>query len=121
MGCEPGEILAWLGPAIGPAAFEAGGEVRDAFMAEQAEAAAAFAPFVQRGEMAGGYLSAGPTAPRPRRRHRHLWRRILHLQRQRALLPYRRDGQTGRMASLVAGKIAEEALASGRKRLFTPW
>lgn len=30
MGCPPQELLAWLGPAIGPRAFEVGEEVRDA-------------------------------------------------------------------------------------------
>jgi copper oxidase (laccase) domain-containing protein len=31
---KPENILAWLGPAIGPEAFEVGPEVRDAFMAK---------------------------------------------------------------------------------------
>ena len=29
LGCPPSELLAWLGPAIGPEAFEIGPEVRD--------------------------------------------------------------------------------------------
>ncbi|MFM1895057.1 MAG: peptidoglycan editing factor PgeF [Pseudomonadota bacterium] len=33
MGVEPGECLAWLGPAIGPCHFEVGPEVRAAFLA----------------------------------------------------------------------------------------
>jgi YfiH family protein len=33
LGVEPRQALAWLGPAIGPEAFEVGGEVRDAFLA----------------------------------------------------------------------------------------
>ncbi|MGK8707972.1 peptidoglycan editing factor PgeF [Metapseudomonas otitidis] len=38
------QILVWLGPAIGPAAFEVGPEVRDAFITQHAEADAAFRP-----------------------------------------------------------------------------
>jgi len=40
----PDEILAWLGPAIGPAAFEVGEEVRATFLADNPAAAAAFRP-----------------------------------------------------------------------------
>ena len=39
---NPENILAWLGPAIGPRAFEVGVEVREAFMAVDAKASAAF-------------------------------------------------------------------------------
>lgn len=39
----PGEVMAWLGPAIGPTAFEVGEEVREAFVNEDAGAAAHFA------------------------------------------------------------------------------
>jgi hypothetical protein len=39
------DVLAWLGPAIGPAAFEVGPEVREAFLAQHGGAAAtAFVP-----------------------------------------------------------------------------
>jgi hypothetical protein len=44
MGVSPGEVLACLGPGIGPQAFEVGPEVRDAFVARNALAASAFAP-----------------------------------------------------------------------------
>lgn len=45
----PGQLLAWLGPAIGPDHFEVGGEVRAAFLgspplASSREAVACFAP-----------------------------------------------------------------------------
>lgn len=39
LGGEPAELLAWLGPAIGPQSFEVGPEVRDAFLAVDAAAA----------------------------------------------------------------------------------
>ncbi|QID18078.1 peptidoglycan editing factor PgeF [Nitrogeniibacter mangrovi] len=42
MGVDPGSVLAWLGAAIGPAAFEVGEEVRTAFMAQGEAAARAF-------------------------------------------------------------------------------
>ncbi|MBN8480962.1 MAG: peptidoglycan editing factor PgeF [Xanthomonadales bacterium] len=38
------EVIAWLGPAIGPASYEVGGEVRDAFLRRDAGADGAFAP-----------------------------------------------------------------------------
>ncbi len=44
----PGQMLAWLGPAIGPGAFEVGVEVREAFVRATAKDAAAFAAHGQR-------------------------------------------------------------------------
>ncbi|HQO16105.1 MAG TPA: peptidoglycan editing factor PgeF [Methylotenera sp.] len=42
MPVQASEILAWLGPAIGPNAFEVGGEVRAQFIAKDAQAENAF-------------------------------------------------------------------------------
>jgi len=42
MGIRPEKTLAWLGPAIGPGAYEVGEEVRDAFLKRDAAAAEAF-------------------------------------------------------------------------------
>jgi len=42
MGVESEELMAWLGPAIGPDAFEVGSEVREAFIAQDAQADQAF-------------------------------------------------------------------------------
>ncbi|MGH8460219.1 MAG: peptidoglycan editing factor PgeF [Stenotrophobium sp.] len=42
MAVPPAGIMAWLGPAIGPEAFEVGAEVREAFVQRDAEADSAF-------------------------------------------------------------------------------
>ena len=41
---DSANIMAWLGPAIGPRAFEVGPEVREAFMEKDPQAAEAFQP-----------------------------------------------------------------------------
>lgn len=51
---NPPEILAWLGPAIGPDAFEVGDDVRDAFIARDDGARHAFVPVPAR---AGKWLA----------------------------------------------------------------
>lgn len=43
LGVPPGELLAWMGPAIGPAAFEVGPEVREAFTKDDPGTDRAFA------------------------------------------------------------------------------
>lgn len=52
---EADEVLAWLGPCIGPRSFEVGAEVRDAFLATDAGVAACFVP-----QGAGKYLADLP-------------------------------------------------------------
>ncbi len=96
----PGDILAWLGPAIGANAFEVGGEVRDAFLSRQAEAAAAFRLLPSGKYLADLYAlarlrlaAAGVTAI-----YGGGW--CTHSEAER-FFSYRRDGVTGRMASLI--------------------
>ena len=45
MNVPAASVIAWLGPAIGPRAYEVGPEVREAFVRRDAAAAAAFAPY----------------------------------------------------------------------------
>jgi len=96
----PQHVMAWLGPAIGPQAFEVGDEVRVEFVAESAASATHFRPhgdghwladlyglardrLVAAGieQVSGGGLC---TFGDPAR-----------------FFSYRRDGVTGRMASLI--------------------
>ncbi|WP_419095685.1 peptidoglycan editing factor PgeF [Curvibacter soli] len=60
-----GECIAWLGPCIGPSAFEVGPEVRDAFTRHDAAAAACFAPHAAH---AGKWLADLPALARRRLR-----------------------------------------------------
>jgi YfiH family protein len=58
MEADNADILAWLGPAIGPMAFEVGTEVRQAFLDHDPQAQAAFVPSPQGRWLADIYLLA---------------------------------------------------------------
>jgi len=96
----PAGLIAWLGPAIGAAHFEVGGEVRAAFLAHDPAAAAAFSAN-SRGRwqcdlsaLARRRLSAaGVSAVFGGR-----WCTYADPAR---FFSYRRDGQCGRMAALI--------------------
>ena len=101
MKVAPSEILAWLGPAIGPQAFEVGDEVRAAFMAVDSQAEAAFRPAATPAKwLADLYLLA-------RQRLAVLGVSGIYggdrctFSEPDCFFSYRRDGATGRMASLI--------------------
>jgi YfiH family protein len=97
---DPAELMAWLGPAIGPTAFEVGAEVREACVASRPDAAGAFSPSV-----GGRFLADLPALARGRLAACGVAE--VHGGGQctfsdpRRFYSYRRDGQTGRMAALV--------------------
>lgn len=100
IGLPPARLLAWLGPAIGPCAFEVGPEVRDAFVGEDAAAAAAFAP-----HRAGKWLADLYNLARLRLRRAgvpgiHGGGLCTWSDPQR-FFSHRRDQVTGRMAALI--------------------
>ncbi len=94
------EVTVWLGPAIGLQAFEVGGEVRDAFLARDAAAAAAFTPGTGGRWFADLYALA-------RLRLRTAGVYAVHgggectFSDAGRYFSYRRDGVCGRMASLI--------------------
>jgi YfiH family protein len=94
------ELLAWLGPAIGPDAFEVGSEVRSAFIAVNPEDEEAFVEASSDRWMADIYALA-----RSRLNKRNIGfigggDRCTVSEPER-FFSYRRDGETGRMASLI--------------------
>jgi len=100
LGCPPASVLAWLGPAIGPRRFEVGPEVRAAFLAQDAGAAEAFRPGVGERWLADLYALA-------RRRLAAVGVRevsgggLCTASDATRFYSYRRDGRTGRMATLI--------------------
>ena len=100
MGVSPGEVLACLGPGIGPQAFEVGPEVRDAFIARNALAASAFAPGRSDKWLADLYALARLALARIGVTRVHGGGLCTASDPQR-FYSYRRDRITGRMAALI--------------------
>jgi YfiH family protein len=100
MALPPEQLLAWLGPAIGPAAFEVGAEVSEVFIAAHPQAASAFVPSHNGGRfMADIYALArirlaacGVTA---------VYGGGFCTVSDQRFYSYRRAARTGRFASLV--------------------
>jgi YfiH family protein len=100
MAVEPDKLMAWLGPAIGPDAFEVGDEVRAAFVAADPLSAAAFAP-----GQSGKWYADIYTLARLRLNALGITRiyggdRCTYSEREQ-FFSYRRDGATGRMGSFI--------------------
>jgi len=99
--CPPTEVLAWLGPAIGPQAFEVGAEVRIAFMQHDPVAQAAFQPSANADKwLADIYLLARQRLAAAGVSAISGDDLCTYTDAQR-FFSYRRDGQTGRMACLI--------------------
>lgn len=99
MAREGQHLMAWLGPAIGPNAFEVGDEVRQAFIEKDAQAESAFKPH---GDKWLGDLYA---IARQRLRNKGVTQidgggLCTYTDKER-FFSFRRDGDTGRMATFV--------------------
>ena len=99
------KVIAWLGPCIGPKAFEVGPEVKAAFEAHAPEAASCFQPATA----AGKWLADLPALARQRLRAAGVeavygndgsdgWCTVSNPSR---FFSHRRDGISGRFAALV--------------------
>ena len=98
--CDPKRLVAWLGPSIGPDAFEVGAEVRAAFTTGDPGAAAHF-----RDSRPGHFMADLPALARRRLALAgitdvHGGHHCTHSEPAR-FYSHRRDGRTGRMAALL--------------------
>lgn len=96
---EASHLMAWLGPAIGPEAFEVGGEVRQQFIVQDAQAEAAFRPHGNK------WLGDLYTIARRRLQSSGITRiygggRCTYSEPE-SFFSFRRDGDTGRMATFI--------------------
>ena len=99
MDCDPSELMAWMGPAIGPRSFEVGEDVYAEFVQQEVDNKAAFKPHKDRwlADLYGlarlalarvglGQVSGG---------------RYCTYSESDNFFSYRRDKETGRMASMI--------------------
>lgn len=100
MGRDPADVLAWLGPGIGPRAFEVGPEVRDAFVSGDAPAQAAFQPHAPGKWLADLFLLARRRLARAGVDAVYGGGLCTYNDAQR-FYSYRRDRVTGRMAAVI--------------------
>ena len=99
MGCSPSDLMAWLGPAIGPRAFEVGRDVFDAFVNKSSEDSIAFKPYRDRW-LADLYQLAELALARSGITQVSGGRHCTY-EEQDCFFSYRREGETGRMATVI--------------------
>src|SRR5690242_789325 len=99
---ERADLMAWLGPAIGPSHFEVGEEVRGAFVQHNPNAAQAFIKHPSQADkwLANLFLLARQRLIEAGIREIH-GGGICTFSNPERFFSYRRDGITGRMAALI--------------------
>ena len=102
MAVVPETLQAWLGPAIGPGSFEVGPEVRDAFLDHDSSAVHAFNA---EGARPGHFMADIYALATLRLNHLGVSSvtggGLCTVQDSDRFFSYRRDGRTGRMATLI--------------------
>ena len=101
MAVPPAQIIAWMGPAIGPRAFEVGDEVRHVFVAADPAAVGAFVPADKPGQWFADLFMLARLRLAAAGVGRVFGGGICTYADPQRYFSYRRDGVTGRLASLV--------------------
>ncbi len=105
---KPADLMAWLGPAIGPSEFEVGNEVREQFIAKDANAALAFKKH-DNSQKPDKWLCDIYKIATQRLNNLGVTQiyggghdeNFCTFTQKEQFFSYRRDGATGRMASLI--------------------
>ena len=100
MQVDGAELMAWLGPAIGARVYEVGVEVRDAFVSQMPEAASAFVATGEAHWSMDIYQLARQRLQASGLEHIY-GGELCTFSDSKHFYSYRRDGVTGRMASLI--------------------
>ncbi|OOF37322.1 peptidoglycan editing factor PgeF [Rodentibacter heidelbergensis] len=99
---EPQNIIAWLGPAIGPKAFQVGKEVIEQFMQYDPQAEKAFQPDpAQKGKYLGNLYQIAIQRLNKLGITHILGGEHCTFYEKALFFSYRREGKTGRMASVI--------------------
>ncbi|MGI9237108.1 MAG: peptidoglycan editing factor PgeF [Woeseiaceae bacterium] len=106
MAHEPGDLLVWMGPAISQAAFEIGGEVREAFLDEDPDAVVCFVPN-ERGRWHADLYALANRRLSIMGISRQYGGGLCTFSDEERFFSYRRSADTGRMVSFVALKTLE--------------
>ncbi len=98
---DKSKVMVWLGPAIGPDAFEVGDEVKEAFVSVLSEAKEAFKPSGESGKWLGNlYMLAAQRLKKAGVEHIYGGDYCTFRDVER-FYSYRRETVTGRMASVI--------------------
>jgi YfiH family protein len=100
LGADPAKLMAWMGPAIGPTAFEVGPEVREAFVAVDPRAGDAFVPHKPGKYMADLYALARLRLQRAGVSRIHGGGFCTYRETDR-FFSYRREQKSGRMGAFI--------------------
>lgn len=96
------DLLAWLGPAIGPTRFEVGADVHAAFTARDPRSSAAFRPLPDRpGKYLANLYHLARLILADNGVHRIAGGGFCTADQAQLFFSYRREQRTGRMASLI--------------------
>ncbi|WP_411992312.1 peptidoglycan editing factor PgeF [Agarivorans sp. DSG3-1] len=101
MQVEPQQLMAWMGPAIGPQAFEVGAEVKQRFVQHNARAASAFTQASQADKYYADIFTLAEQRLQALGIGAIYSERICTYSHPQHYFSYRREGQTGRMAAAI--------------------